>query len=125
LSRLNASRFDSACAVRTRREDRERQRRHGPDAVLVLLGEHPREMLLRDVRDFVAEHRRELRLGLRGQQQTRVHADVAARHRERVDRVVADAEERELGASAGAHRDEAPADRREVVVDLRIVEIRR
>jgi hypothetical protein len=37
-----------------------------------------RQVVLRDMRDFVAQHRGEFVLGFRGQDETTVHADVAA-----------------------------------------------
>jgi hypothetical protein len=58
---------------RRRHRDQARQRH------LLLLAEHPRDMALRDVRDFVPEHRGDLGLGFGGCQQARVHADESAR----------------------------------------------
>ena len=71
-----------ACA-RQRRQDHGRQRHQ---RVLLLLAQHARDVALRDVADLVRHHRGQFRLGLRRQQQRRVHADEAARQRERVER---------------------------------------
>jgi hypothetical protein len=44
---------------------------------LLLLAEHARDVPLRDVRDFMREHRGELRFGLGGADQAGVHGDEA------------------------------------------------
>jgi hypothetical protein len=79
--------FDRAAISATR----ERGERHQQRALLVL--EEARHVVLRHVRDLVREHARELGLVLREQDEAGVDADVAAGHRERVDRRVGHGEE--------------------------------
>ena len=63
---------------------------------VLLRGHHPRQVMLRDVRDFVRQHGGELGLVLREQDEAGVDADVAAGQRERVDRGIGNGEELEL-----------------------------
>jgi hypothetical protein len=58
-------------------------------AAMVAMLCRPCEWMLRDVRDLVREHTRELGLVARRENEAVVHADEAARQRERVDRIVA------------------------------------
>ena len=74
-------------------QDRRENGRHGRDALAALRANAPRDVPLRDVRDFVRQHAGELRFVARGEHQPVVHADEAAGQRERVDRVVAHEEE--------------------------------
>ena len=83
----------------------------------------PRDVPLRDVRDFVRQHAGELRLVARGQHQPVVHADEAAGQREGVDGVVAHEEELEaLRGISGGLGDDARAERLQVLGGLRVVE---
>ncbi len=113
--------------VRTRatEQDGSRDRDHHRHLHLLLLAEHARDVPLGDVRDFVGQHRSQLRLGLGGGDQPGVHADETARHGEGVDRGVADGEELEI--LPGAHRDlgQAVAQRRQVFADLGVIDVGR
>jgi hypothetical protein len=80
-------------------------------------------VVLRHVRDFVREHRSELRLGLRQQDQPGVHADIAAGQREGIDRWIGDREELEVLRRVGDGNDKPIAELVQVVVDLRVLEI--
>ena len=84
--------------------------------------EHARDMALRDVRDLVREHARELGLVLREQDEAGVDADVAARQRERIDRGVGHREELEVLARVARGGDEPAAELVQVVDDLGIVQ---
>src|SRR5690349_4112133 len=78
-------------------------------------------MALRDVRDFVRKHARQLGLALCGQDEPGMHADEPAGQRERVDLRVAYQEEFEILTRVRALRGEAVAERIDVVGSLRIV----
>jgi hypothetical protein len=95
--------------------------RHG-HALLVF--QRPRQVALRDVRNFVAEHGGQFVLGLGGQDQAAVHADVAARAGERVQRRVRDDEEIEAALRIAAVAAQALADTLQVAVDERVVQHR-
>jgi hypothetical protein len=86
--------------IRARSKDREQHARQERPGHLRLLVDLSRNVSLRDVRDLVRHHTGQLTLGLCGEDQPGVHADVAAGHRERVDAVVAEREEVELRARA-------------------------
>ncbi len=84
--------------------------------------ERAQQVLLRDVRDLVREHGRELVLARHVDDQSRIRRDVAAGNRERVDLVVAHDEERERQVRPVAVGDELVAERVDVFVEQRIVE---
>ena len=118
-----ASPDEAAAGARGEHRERERGERH--QQVVLLALQHARDVALRDVRDLVREHARELGLVLREQDEAGVDADVAARQRERVDRVVGHREELEVLARVARCGDEPAAELVQVVVDLGIVEVRR
>ena len=100
-----------------------RQRRRGRDEVRASLRlDAARDVSLRDVRDFVRQDGRELALALGLEQQAGVNADESARQRERVDRRIADQEEREVAVAVVRHAREAQAERLQVLADLRVLE---
>jgi hypothetical protein len=87
---------------------------------------HARLVLLQDVRDLMADDGGELGLGLRDLDEAAVDADVPADQREGVDRVFLHDEEIDVLARAAFGRgEEARAERRDVVGDLRVVHVRR
>ena len=69
---------------------------HRDDAVALIVVGGARDVSLRDVRDLVRQDARELAFGVARENQPRIHANVAARQRERVDAVVLDDEEIEV-----------------------------
>jgi len=77
------------------------------------------------VRDLVGQDRGQLRLALCREQQTGVHPDKSARHREGIDGVVLDHEELEVQARVGIHCGQAVPQRTDVVRQLRVVQIAR
>jgi hypothetical protein len=89
------------------------------------LGEHPRDVPLRDMTDLVREHRRQLALGLGRAQQAGVDADEAAGQRERVDRVVGDREELEAGRTGRGRGGQRRGEPVQVVDHLGVVEVGR
>ena len=105
------------------RRNGQRERRQRVQQRALLARERARHVVLRHVRDFVRQHRRELGLALRQQDETGVDADVAARQREGVDRGIADGEELEVLTTLGHRGDEPMAELVQIVVDLRVVEI--
>jgi len=111
--------------VRTRGQDGDRDRGQRRHARTLLLRHHARDVPLRDVRDFVAQHPYELRFRLRRQEQARVHSDETTWQGERVDRAVLQREEREIHARIRTDRYQPIADPVEVVRDVRIIEIGR
>ncbi len=82
-----------------------------------------RDMVLRDVRDFVREHARELGFGLGEQDEPGVDADEAAGQRERVDLRIRHAEELEVLLDVRRRRDEPVSELVQVVVDLGIIDV--
>jgi hypothetical protein len=95
------------------------------DLVLVLLGDHAGDVPLRDVRNLVRQHPGNLRLALRGEQQARVHPDIAAGQRKRVDLVVAYEKEIEFLPGIAALGHQPIAQRIDVVGRLHVVVILR
>ena len=85
--------------------------------------ERARHVMLRDVRDLVREHARELGLGLREQDESRVDADEAAGQRERVDLRVGNAEELEVLLDVRRRGDQPVPELVQVVVDLGVVDV--
>ena len=81
------------------------------------------DMVLRDVGDFVAEHRRELRFGLSEKDEPAVDADEAAGKSKSVDRRIGHREELEVERCAGDGGDQPIAKLVQVAADLWIVEI--
>ena len=82
-------------------------------------------MALRDVRDFVRQYASQFRLALRGEDQPRVHPDIAAGHREGVDARIGDREEGEAETGIVADRDQPVAELVEVGFDIRVIEVGR
>ena len=82
-----------------------------------------REVVLRDVRDFVREHACELGFGLREQDEPGVDADEPAGQRERVDLRVGHAEELEVLLDVRRRGDEPVPELVQVIVDLGIVDV--
>ena len=107
----------------TRGGDRERQRGEHVEELVLFLRGGARHVALRDVRDFVREHRRQFGFGLRQQDEARVDADIAARQRERVDRGVGHREELELLPALRNRRDQPVTELVQIVVDLRVFEV--
>jgi len=60
-----------------RRKQRQQQRTDRQRGRFTLLGEHARNVALLDVADFVSDHRRQFRFGLRDEDESAVHADEA------------------------------------------------
>ena len=83
-------------------QDRREHRRGGGHGLLALRADLARDVVLRDVRDFVRHDARQLRLAAGGEHQALVDEDEAAGHREGVDRGVLDDEELEISAAVGA-----------------------
>ena len=90
LAATTTSRSATRRSPRASAGERVQQRRSAASAI------DARQVVLRDVRDFVREHRGELGFVLREQDEAGVDADEAAGQRERVDRGVGDGEELEV-----------------------------
>jgi hypothetical protein len=78
-------------------------------------------VVLRDVRNFVRQHRSQFRFALRGDDQTGMHADVAARQGESIERGILHQEKLEILARILAVGHEAVAEGVEVLGDFGIV----
>ena len=85
------------------------------------LAHHARHVVLGHVRDFVRQHRGQFRFALRGDDQSGMHADVAARQREGVERGILDQEELEILAHVLAVGHQAVAEGVEILGDFGIV----
>ena len=118
-------RAGSKVGTRAAEQDRRGKRDQHRHLHLLLLAEHARDVPLRDVRDLVRQDRGELGFGVGDGDQSGMHADEAAGHGEGVDRGVTDGEELEVLPRPRRRLDEAAAERRQVLVHLRIVDVRR
>ncbi len=113
----------AARAVRTRGENRRRERRDRREHRVPLISNRARDVVLSDVGDFVGEHRSELRLGLSQENEAGVDADIPSRQRKRVDAVVGDGEEFEVEGRSGNRGHQAVAELVQVTVDLGVVHV--
>ena len=98
------------------------QRRQG---ILLFLGDLPRQMVLRDVGDFVRNDAGKLRFRLRHHDRAGIDADKAAEHGKGIDRIVADGKKIEIAGRIGARLDQTPPQLGEVIVDFRIIDVAR
>jgi hypothetical protein len=110
-------------AVAARSDEGECQRREGSPGTLALPGEEARLVLLEHVPDFVRHDARKLGFRLGEEDEARVHADVAADHREGVDRLVADHEEIDVLMGRVGSGEEPLAQGIDVVEDLRVFDV--
>jgi len=105
-------------------EDRRQQGRRGGEALLLLVADHARDVVLRDVRGLVRHDARELRLARGGEHQAVVDEHEPARDGKRVDAGVLDHEVLEAPPAFGALGSEPQADPAHVFADFGILEQR-
>ena len=123
LERLRASRRARGhLAVRTRREDRQGQGDHRDDRGALPRADAARDVVLRQMGDFMSEHAGNLGFALRRGDEPRIDADIAAQHGERIDGWIAHDEEFNFHPGVGPGRDQAPAEFGHVGREFRIVE---
>ena len=104
-------------------EDGERQGRQRSPLRAALPVQHARLVALQHVRGLVREHARQLGFALREQDERGVHADVPAGEREGVDRIVLHHEVVDLARRFVGDRQQARAERGDVVCDFGVVEV--
>ena len=118
---------DRRVAGRARRQRRQQHRGQRNQRILLLAADHARDVALRHVADLVRQHRGQLRLGLRRQDQRRMHADETARQCEGVDARVAHREKGEIESRLAAHirprRHQRGAEVVQVFQDWRVVQV--
>ena len=106
-------------------EDRRQHRGRGGQCLLALRAQLAGDVVLRDVRDFVRHHARELRLAGGGENQSLVDEDEAAGHGEGVDAVESLMTKNwKSWPAVGALRGQALADGLDVLAHLRVLEQR-
>ncbi len=114
------------------RQHAEQHRGDHPGRLPALLRQQARDMALRDMAELVREHRGQLVGAAHGRQQAQVHAEVAARQREGVDRGVAQQQQAPGIALVGVGRqfatrqrrvEQRPPDLLQVVGQQRVVEV--
>ena len=110
-------------AAAARGEDRQGERRERSPLGAALPVDHARLVALQDVRRLVGHHARELVLVLGEEDQPAVDADMAADEREGVHDIVLHHEVIDVAARRIRHREQARADRGDVVGDLRILDV--
>ena len=86
---------------------------------------HPRDMVLRDVRDLVTQDTNQFRFTLGAENQAGVYTDITTRKRERIDGFVLDREELEVPARIGAVGNQHKTDLVQVVGHVRIIKVPR
>ncbi len=109
--------------IGARCRDRHGERRQHVQERSLLARDRARHVPLRDVRDFVCEHRRELGFGLREKDEAGVHSDVPARQRKGVDGGIGHGKELEILPPLGDRGNEPVAELVQIVVDFGILEV--
>ncbi len=109
--------------VAARSQDGHRDGGHGGYRVELLPSHHARQVMLRDVGDFMCQHRGQFRFALRGKDKPAVHPNKAAGQCEGVDAVVVEDKKFKRLPRLVAVGDQLIAELIEVVADLGIVQI--
>ena len=98
------------------------QHRH---RILFFLGNLAGQVVLRDMADFVRNHAGQFRFRLCRQNRSRIDADVAAKHSECIDCIVADGKEIKPARRITAGFNQTTPQAIQVIADFRILDIRR